>query len=124
MVLLELVTEREANFGDEYTSLAEWSWQHYAYEKPIADDFDEEIKDPRYMEEMTTVYKLGLMCTSTSPTTRPSMKEVLQILHRCCPEENNGVKKTASELAAAPLLGSNGYLHGYSQQWISSWLQP
>ncbi|KAK0570767.1 hypothetical protein LWI29_006176 [Acer saccharum] len=114
VVLLELVTGREANFGDEYTSLAEWSWQHYAYEKPIADDFDEEIKDPRYMEEMTTVYKLGLMCTSTSPTTRPSMKEVLQILRRCCPEENIGVKKTASELAAAPLLGSNAYLHGYS----------
>ncbi|XP_044463196.1 receptor-like protein kinase HSL1 [Mangifera indica] len=90
VVLLELVTGKEANNGDEHTNLAEWAWRHYAEEKPIMDVFDPEIKEPDYLEQMTTVYKLGLICTSTSPNNRPSMKDVLEILRLCNPGEAYG----------------------------------
>lgn len=115
VVLLELVTGKEANYGDEHTSLAEWAWRHYAEEKPITDALDKEIAEPCYLEEMTTVYRLALICTSTLPSSRPSMKEVLQILRRCCPTENYGGKKMGSDVDSAPLLGTAGYLFGFKR---------
>lgn len=113
VVLLELVTGKEPNNGDEHSNLAEWAWRHYAEEKPIMDVFDPEIKEADYLEQMTTVFKLGLICTSTSPNNRPSMKEVLEILRRCNPTEAYGERKTEREVDAAPLLGTANYLYGY-----------
>ena len=79
VVLLELTTGREPN--DENMSLAQWAWRHNSEEgNSITDALDDEIKKPCYLEEMITVFKLGLICTSKSPATWPSMKEVLQIL--------------------------------------------
>ncbi|GKV03473.1 hypothetical protein SLEP1_g15765 [Rubroshorea leprosula] len=82
VVLLELVTGREANCGDEHTNLAQWAWRHYTEGRPEVEIFDPEINDPCHLEEMTLVYKLGLICTSTLPSSRPSMKEVLLFLQR------------------------------------------
>lgn len=111
VVLLELVTGREPNDGDEHTSLAEWAWKYYGEGKPIADAIDEEVKEQRYLEVMTTVFRLGLICTNSIPNGRPSMKEILQILHRCTPMENNGSKKADYDIV--PLLGSAKYLASY-----------
>lgn len=111
VVLLELVTGREPNNGDENTSLAEWAWRRNAEGKPIVDCLDEEIKELCYIEEMTTVFKLGLICTSTAPSTRPSMKDVLQILRRTS-LRNNG-EKLGIEFDFAPLLGHATYLSTY-----------
>ena len=36
-----------------------------------------------YLDGMCKVFKLGIMCSATLPSSRPSMKEVLQILLRC-----------------------------------------
>ncbi|KAL7168046.1 hypothetical protein ACSBR2_038479 [Camellia fascicularis] len=83
VVLLELVTGKEANDGDEDMCLAEWAWQHIQEGKPIVDVLDEEVKEACYLDEMAGVFKLGIICTSTLPSTRPSMKEVLQILLGC-----------------------------------------
>ncbi|KAJ4850838.1 hypothetical protein Tsubulata_936594 [Turnera subulata] len=83
VVLLELVTGREANRGDEHTSLAEWAWQHSIEGKAVAECLDEEIKEPSYLQEMINVFKLGLMCTNTLPSARPSIKDVLQVLRKC-----------------------------------------
>ncbi|GAV65514.1 Pkinase domain-containing protein/LRR_1 domain-containing protein/LRR_6 domain-containing protein/LRR_8 domain-containing protein [Cephalotus follicularis] len=102
VVLLELVTGREPNGGGEHTNLAEWAWQHYGEEKPILDALDPEIKEPCYLEDMTTVFKLGLMCTNILPSSRPSMRAILQILPQY--PEGYGEKKT-SEFDVAPLLG-------------------
>ncbi|CAK9158825.1 unnamed protein product [Ilex paraguariensis] len=115
VVLLELVTGREANDGDEHTSLAEWAWKHYGEDKLTTDALDEEIKEPRHLEEMTTVFKLGLICTSTLSSNRPSMKEVLQILHRCNLVEGDEGKKAGHEYDVAPLLSGDGdkYLYSY-----------
>ncbi|XP_022132218.1 receptor-like protein kinase HSL1 [Momordica charantia] len=106
VVLLELTTGREPNCGDEHTSLAEWAWQQYNERKPIIDAFDEEITSPCYLEEMTTLFKLGLICTSTLPEIRPSMKEVLHVLRQCSPSEDCDGRKIAGELNAVPVLGT------------------
>ncbi|KAJ4850837.1 hypothetical protein Tsubulata_036594 [Turnera subulata] len=111
VVLLELVTGREANCGDEHTSLAEWAWKHSGEGKAFTECLDEEIKQPCYLQEMIDVFKLGLMCTNTLPSSRPSMKDVLQVLHKCCPESK---KKTGNEFDFAPLLGGTAtYLSSY-----------
>ncbi|KAJ6758323.1 RECEPTOR KINASE-LIKE PROTEIN XA21 [Salix koriyanagi] len=95
----------EPNGGDdEHTSLAEWAWRRFGQGKPIFDSLDREIKKSCFLQEMTTVFDLGLVCTHTLPTTRPSMKDVLEILRRCSPA-TNGEKKTAFEFDISPLLG-------------------
>lgn len=113
VVLLELVTGRGPNSGDENMSLTEWAWRHYGEGKPIADALDEEIKEPCNMDEMTTVFKLALVCTSRSPSTRPSMKEVLHILQSCGPSERSGRKRVGPEFDFTPLLRNPTYLSSY-----------
>lgn len=113
VVLLELVTGKEPNGGDENTSLAEWAWRHFAEGKPIVEALDCEVKRQCYLEDMTTVFKLGLVCTSNSPSTRPPMKEVLHILRRCSPSETCREKKVGPEFDVTPLLGSATYLSSY-----------
>ncbi|XP_057478563.1 receptor-like protein kinase 5 [Actinidia eriantha] len=116
VVLLELVTGREANDGDEHTNLAEWAWRQQGEGLSIIDALDEDIKEPLFLEEKTTVFRLGLICTSPQPLSRPSMKEVLQVLRRCDPSEGCGGKKMGTEYDAAPLLGSaNTYLSHYKR---------
>ncbi|KAK6116839.1 hypothetical protein DH2020_049405 [Rehmannia glutinosa] len=113
VVLLELVTGREPNIGDEHTSLAEWAWNHYGQEKPIVDLLDEEIKEACFLEEMIAVFKLGLMCTSSLPTSRPSMKEVSQILQRSRSLDGHEGKRAGKEYDVAPLLGEDKYISSY-----------
>ncbi|KAI5556589.1 hypothetical protein POPTR_018G057100v4 [Populus trichocarpa] len=106
VVLLELATGREPNSGDdEDTSLAEWAWRQFGQGKPVSNCLDQEIKEPCFLQEMTAVFNLGLVCTHSLPSNRPSMKDVLEILRRCSPD-NNGEKKTVSEFDIVPLLGN------------------
>ncbi|KAF9662351.1 hypothetical protein SADUNF_Sadunf18G0043800 [Salix dunnii] len=75
VVLLELATGREPNGGDdEHTSLAEWGWRQFGQGKPIFNSLDREIKESCFLQEMTTVFDLGLICTHTLPSTRPPVK--------------------------------------------------
>lgn len=111
VVLLELVTGREASCGDEHTSLAEWAWRRYGEGQPAADVLDHHIKEGGYLEEMMNVYKLGLMCTSPLPTSRPSMKEVVQILQRTSPLDSE--KQAGKEYDVVPLLGAEKYISSY-----------
>ncbi|KAG6658385.1 receptor-like protein kinase HSL1 [Carya illinoinensis] len=83
VILLELTTGRKANDGDEHSSLAEWALRHIEDGKPIDDALDEEVKELCHLNEMCHVFKLGLYCTSTQPSTRPSMKVVLKVLLQC-----------------------------------------
>ncbi|XP_024180096.1 receptor-like protein kinase HSL1 [Rosa chinensis] len=101
VILLELATGKEPNEGDENTSLAEWAWRHAQEGKPIDSVLDQDVKEPCYLDEMCAVFRLGIMCTETLPTNRPSMKEVLQILVRTSPPP---VRREKTEYAAAPLL--------------------
>ncbi|XP_042519933.1 receptor-like protein kinase HSL1 [Macadamia integrifolia] len=122
VVLLELATGREANDGDESMCLAEWAWRHFQDGKSITDALDDRIKEPCNLDEMSVVFKLGLICTGTLPSTRPSMKDVLQILVRCEHLRTDGEKAIRSERDIAPLLGTTKYLASYkgSRHKISS----
>ncbi|OWM86592.1 hypothetical protein CDL15_Pgr015627 [Punica granatum] len=113
VVLLELVTGKEPNNGDENMSLAEGAWRHFAEGKPIEEALDKEIKKQCHSEDMTTVFKLGLICTSNSPSTRPSMKEVLHILRKCSASETWERKTVGREFDVTPLLGNATYLSSY-----------
>uniref|UniRef100_A0A2N9HS67 Protein kinase domain-containing protein n=1 Tax=Fagus sylvatica TaxID=28930 RepID=A0A2N9HS67_FAGSY len=96
VILLELTTGRKANDGDEHTSLAQWAWRHIQEGNPIVDALDEAVKEPDYLDEMSCVFNLGIICTNTQPLKRPSMKEVLQILLKCSQPLICGGKNTAS----------------------------
>ncbi|ONK69795.1 uncharacterized protein A4U43_C05F26820 [Asparagus officinalis] len=105
VVLLELTTGREANEGDEQGGLAGWAWHHFLTGKNATDAIDETIKDPSNLDEIVKVLKLGLVCTGTLPSTRPTMKEAVEILLRCNRTSWNGSKPQA-EHDIAPLLCS------------------
>ncbi|KAG6658384.1 hypothetical protein CIPAW_04G157200 [Carya illinoinensis] len=98
VILLELTTGRKANDGDEHSSLAEWALRHIQDGKLIGDALDEEVKEPCHLNEMCHVFKLGLYCTSTQPSTRPSMKEVLKVLLQCSQPVRNGEKNATIEM--------------------------
>ncbi|MQL96090.1 hypothetical protein Taro_028761, partial [Colocasia esculenta] len=84
VVLLELTTGRRANDGGGGEgSLADWAWRHFQEDNSVAEAVDERVGGPLYMEEMAVVLRLGIVCTGTLPSTRPSMEEVLQVLLRC-----------------------------------------
>ncbi|XP_041007051.1 receptor-like protein kinase 5 [Juglans microcarpa x Juglans regia] len=96
VILLELTTGRKANDGDEHTSLAEWALRHIQDGKPIVDALDEEVKEPCHLNEMCHVFRLGLYCTGTQPSTRPSMKKVLKVLLQCSQPIRNGEMNAAT----------------------------
>lgn len=107
VVLLELVTGKEPNGKDGDLNLAEWAWKHHGESDSMVGVCDPEIKDSdTYMEEMSTMFKLGLICTSTLPSSRPSMKDVLEILRRCNPMDElpEEMKEGRDEFDVAPLL--------------------
>ncbi|KAJ9701959.1 hypothetical protein PVL29_003948 [Vitis rotundifolia] len=83
VVLLELVTGREPNSVNEHKCLVEWAWDQFREEKTIEEVVDEEIKEQCDRAQVTTLFNLGLRCTQTSPSDRPTMKKVLEILQRC-----------------------------------------
>ncbi|KAL8195811.1 hypothetical protein R6Q57_025564 [Mikania cordata] len=115
VVLLELVTGKEANEGDGDLNLAEWAWKHYGEGDSVIGALDPEING--YMEEMSTVFKLGLICTSTLPSSRPSMKDVLEILRRCNPLDQlpEEMKQGREEFDVAPLLKRESYITSYQE---------
>ncbi|XP_020221557.1 receptor-like protein kinase HSL1 [Cajanus cajan] len=80
VILLELTTGKQANYGDEHSSLAEWAWRHHQLGSNIEELLDKEVMETSYLDGMCKIFKLGVMCTATLPASRPSMKEVLQVL--------------------------------------------
>ncbi|GAU22786.1 hypothetical protein TSUD_142250, partial [Trifolium subterraneum] len=103
VVLLELTTGKEANHGDEYSSLAEWAWRHIQIGTNIEELLDDDAMEPSNLEEMCSIFKLGVMCTSTLPASRPSMKEVLKVLTGCKDPLANA-EKIVDIYDSAPLL--------------------
>ena len=107
VVLLELVTGREPNNGDEHVCLAEWAWDQFREEKTIEEVMDEEIKEECDRAQVATLFKLGIRCTNKLPSNRPTMKGVLKILQQCSPQEGHGRNKKDHEVA--PPLRNDTY---------------
>ncbi|WOL14622.1 hypothetical protein Cni_G23402 [Canna indica] len=108
VVLLELTTGREANNDGEQCNLAEWAWRQLQENAELSDAIDPAIKDSPCIDDIVRVFKLGLLCTETLPSRRPSMKDVLQILQQRCNHASGGGDDCKSNCAVnrgvAPLL--------------------
>lgn len=100
---MELTTGKEANRGDEFSSLAEWAWRHIQIGSNIEELLDDDVMEPSNMNEMCSIFKLGVMCTTTLPDSRPSMKEVLKVLLRSSNPQANA-EKIVDFYDAVPLL--------------------
>jgi hypothetical protein len=88
VVLLELVTGKKLNdveFGDD-SGIVCWirNQNHIDINKVL----DSRIADS-HRAEMMFILKLALLCTSTLPINRPSMREVVEILLLCSPDEQS-----------------------------------
>ncbi|MED6161988.1 hypothetical protein PIB30_066113 [Stylosanthes scabra] len=111
VILLELTTGKEANYGDEHSSLAEWAWKHFQFGSNIEELLDKEIMEPVYLDEMCHVFKLGVMCTSKLPDTRPTMKEALQALLQSGESYAFGERISVGHYDAVPLLRNSKSEH-------------
>ncbi|CAD6268142.1 unnamed protein product [Miscanthus lutarioriparius] len=83
VVLLELTTDKNANDGGDHGSLAEWAGHHSRSGASIPDATDICTRYAGYADEIETVFRLGVKCTANSPSSRPTMEDVLQILLKC-----------------------------------------
>uniref|UniRef100_A0A0D9V5H3 non-specific serine/threonine protein kinase n=1 Tax=Leersia perrieri TaxID=77586 RepID=A0A0D9V5H3_9ORYZ len=105
VVLLELTTGKTANDGGEYGCLADWARHHYQSGGSVTDATDQCIRYACYSDEVEVVFRLGVMCTGATPSSRPTMKDVLQILVRCSEQTHLKCKaESGQEYEAAPLL--------------------
>ena len=85
VVLLELTTGKVANDSGADMCLAEWAWRRYQEGPPLDDVVDVEIRgDAACLQDVLSVFTLGVICTGEEPRARPSMKDVLHQLARCC----------------------------------------
>ena len=107
VVLLELTTGKEASYGDQHSSLSEWAWRHILIGGNVEELLDKDVIEGSYLDEMCTVFKLGIMCTATLPTSRPSMKDALQILQSLGEPLFYGEKNFGHHYDATPLLKSS-----------------
>ncbi|EAY75774.1 hypothetical protein OsI_03690 [Oryza sativa Indica Group] len=106
VVLLELTTGKAANDGGEHGSLADWARHHYQSGESIPDATDQCIRYAGYSDEIEVVFRLGVMCTGATPASRPTMKDVLQILVKCSEQTHQKCKAESGqeEYEVAPLL--------------------
>ncbi|KAL5227948.1 hypothetical protein ABZP36_016213 [Zizania latifolia] len=105
VVLLELTTGKTANDGGDHGCLADWARHHYQSGGSIPDVTDHRIRYAGYSGEIEVVFRLGVMCTSASPSSRPTMRDVLQILLKCDEQTHQKCKAdSGQEYEAAPLL--------------------
>ncbi|PUZ60301.1 hypothetical protein GQ55_4G112700 [Panicum hallii var. hallii] len=85
VVLLELATGKVANDSGAELCLAEWAWRRYQEGPPFNDVADVEVRDDTAcLQDVLSVFTLGVICTGEEPQARPSMKDVLHQLVRCC----------------------------------------
>ncbi|KAF3333380.1 receptor-like protein kinase 5 [Carex littledalei] len=88
VILLELITGKRANEGDEYEALADWALRLYLEHGMLEHGMlvgmiDEGIRnDDEHFPDIAAVFELGLSCTAKDPIARPTMKMVLQCLSR------------------------------------------
>uniref|UniRef100_J3L3Y2 non-specific serine/threonine protein kinase n=1 Tax=Oryza brachyantha TaxID=4533 RepID=J3L3Y2_ORYBR len=109
VVLLELTTGKAANDGGEHGCLANWARHHHQSRGSIPDATDKCIRYAGYSDEIEVVFRLGVMCTGASPSSRPTTKDVLQILAKCAEQTHQKCKvEGGQEYEAAPLLLQQG----------------
>ncbi|XP_061352364.1 receptor-like protein kinase HSL1 [Gastrolobium bilobum] len=79
VVILELVTGKppiDAEYGENNLV----KWVSSTLEKEGLDHVIDPILDSKYSEQISKVLSVGLLCTSSLPITRPSMRKVVKML--------------------------------------------
>ncbi|GFQ01517.1 receptor-like protein kinase 5 [Phtheirospermum japonicum] len=94
VVLLELATGRKAVTHGDHLNLAGWAQLQCKNTSAVFDALDGEIKEPIYLDQMMAVFRLGVSCTATSPSDRPTMKGCLRTLLNC---SNNSSSSSSSQ---------------------------
>eukprot|EP01018_Ginkgo_biloba_P023208 Gb_34535 [translate_table: standard] len=89
VVLLELVSGKqptdERGFGEQ-CEIVQWICNRISIDKGVEGVLDCRVEE-RYKEEMLEMLKVGLLCTTNLPMRRPSMREVVEMLLMCSPDE-------------------------------------
>ncbi|KAJ4954172.1 hypothetical protein NE237_031004 [Protea cynaroides] len=90
VVLMEIVSGKrsmDAEFGDG-NSIVDWVRSKMKNKDGVADILDKNAGAacPPVREEMMLVLRLALLCTSKNPADRPSMRDVLSMLHEAKPK--------------------------------------
>lgn len=96
VVILELVTGKppvDPEFGEK--DLAKWVCS-ILDQKGLDHIIDPEL-DSCYMEEICKVLNIGILCTSSLPINRPSMRRVVKMLLEVCPDDNDNNKSKKTE---------------------------
>ncbi|KMZ74531.1 Receptor-like protein kinase [Zostera marina] len=96
VVLFELVTGKDASNNGNGV-LVDLIWANFQEGRTMMELADQKIKDPKNEDEITSVFRLGLMCTGTMPSSRPSMKVVLETLLQCAGLSKFSQKTTRDE---------------------------
>lgn len=104
VVLLELTTGKRANEGDEYEALSDWALRLFLEHGMLVNMIDEDIRNDEYLHDIAAVFELGLACTIKDPTTRPTMKMVLQRLSECDRTNDPRNSFTYNQYDEAPLI--------------------
>eukprot|EP01018_Ginkgo_biloba_P016674 Gb_38554 [translate_table: standard] len=89
VVLLELVSGKqptdERGFGEQ-CEIVRWIRNRISIDKSVEGVLDCRVEE-RYKAEMVEMLKVGLLCTTNLPMRRPSMREVVEMLLMCSPDE-------------------------------------
>ncbi|KAJ7533237.1 hypothetical protein O6H91_13G039000 [Diphasiastrum complanatum] len=96
VVLLELITSKrpvEPEFG-EGVDLVKWVCRKIQTKEGVVAILDSKIPGAR-QQDMLLVLKLALRCTSVFPSTRPSMREVVDLLKQADPNRQSTDKGKA-----------------------------
>ena len=101
VVLLELLTGRTPVQtldlgGDLVTWVRNYVREHSL--KPEILDNRLSLKDENTINHMITVLKIALLCTSMSPSDRPSMREVVVMLIECNERDDNIISSPVYDL--------------------------
>ena len=79
VVILELVTGRSP-LDPEYGEKDLVKWVSSTIEQTGEDQVIDPTLDVKYKEEISKVLSIGLLCTSSIPINRPSMRRVVKVL--------------------------------------------
>eukprot|EP01018_Ginkgo_biloba_P040762 Gb_38507 [translate_table: standard] len=103
VVLLELVSGRqptdEREFGEQ-CEIVSWICNRISIDKGVEGVLDWRVEE-RYKKEMVEMLKVGLLCTTSLPIRRPSMREVVEML-MCRPQHIANIPTTSSSSSMSP----------------------
>jgi hypothetical protein len=86
VVLLEIVRGKKSTQITPDSDIVAWIRKRICSNKGMQMVLDS-LMDERYTTYMLRVLRVALLCTTTLPTCRSSMREVVEMLELCSPEE-------------------------------------